>query len=164
MRRSPMPARVTPLPRGDGPGRTADVIVLRGGGKVVPFPAPKRPKDTIPASVRRIVTERDMGLCVYTGRPAVHIHHRRLRGMGGSIADHTACPCNLISLTLEAHELAHRDRFLALAEGLIIPAATAMPWALPVLVHGYEDGSGVQAWPTCDGAWLTCEPDGDGAA
>ena len=164
MRRSPMPARVTPLPCGDGLQRTADVTILRGGGKVVPFPAPKRPKDTIPASVRRIVTERDMGLCVHCGQPAVHIHHRRIKGLGGDTRAHSDCPCALVSVCLEGHELAHHDRFLALAEGLIVPRATPLPGLLPVLVHGYEDGSGVRAWPTCDGEWLTYEPDGGSAA
>ena len=53
MRRSPMPARVTPLPRGEGLQRTADVIMIRGGGKVLPFP--KRPEDTIPENAWRLV-------------------------------------------------------------------------------------------------------------
>jgi hypothetical protein len=53
MRRTPMSARVTPLPRGNGPQRTADIIVLRGGGKVLPFP--KQPKDTIPVNAWRLV-------------------------------------------------------------------------------------------------------------
>ena len=48
-----MPARVTPLPRGEGPRRTADVIILRGGGKVLPFP--KRPKDTTAVNAWRLV-------------------------------------------------------------------------------------------------------------
>jgi len=39
-----------------------------------------------------------------------------------------------------------------------------MPWALPVLVHGRDDGSGVRVWPTCDGRWVDYEPEGPGAA
>ena len=140
------------------------MIVLRGGGKVVPFPAPKRPRDTIPARVRRIVTARDMGLCVHCGMPAVHIHHRRVKGAGGDLREHTDCPCALVSICLDGHERAHRDRFYGLAEGLIVPRATPLPGLLPVLVHGLEDGSGVRAWPTCTGEWQTYEPDGDGAA
>ena len=160
-RRTPMPARVVPL-RPAQPQRLAGVTIIAGRGLVIPFP--QRPKDTIPANVRRIVAARDMGLCVYTGRPAEHIHHRRLRGMGGAAGDHTACPCNLVSLTFEAHEYAHRNRLVALAEGLIVPAATPVPGLLPVLVHGLEDGSGLRVWPTCDGRWIDYEPDGDGAA
>ncbi len=49
-------------------------------------------------------------------------------------------------------------------EGLIIPQATPLPRLLPVLVHGYEDGSGQLSWPTCAGEWLTFEPEGGGAA
>jgi len=159
-RRTPL-ARVTPLRRGEP---LATVTILTGGGKVLPLARPKRPKDTIPADIRRIVAERDMGLCVYTGKPATHIHHRRLKGMGGSSDAHANCFCNLVSLTPEAHSLVHRERFLALAEGLIVPAATAMPWLLPVLVHGRDDGSGVRVWPTCDGRWVDYEPEGPGAA
>jgi hypothetical protein len=48
-----MPARVTPLPRGNGLQRTADVISLRGGGQVLPFP--KRPKDTTAVNAWRLV-------------------------------------------------------------------------------------------------------------
>ena len=159
-RRTPL-ARVTPLRRGEP---LATVTILTGGGKVLPLARPKRPKDTIPANIRRIVTERDMGLCVYTGKPATHIHHRRLKGMGGSSDAHANCLCNLVLLDSGAHEYMHKNRFIALAEGVIIPAATVAPWLLPVLVHGRDDGSGVRVWPTCDGEWLTYEPDGGSAA
>ena len=73
-RHSPLVAR-TPLKRGGWPRsvrdlepQQADVIILRGGGKVLPFPRAARPKDTIPAGVRRKVAERDMGMCVLTGK------------------------------------------------------------------------------------------------
>ena len=50
MRRTPMPSRVTPLRR---TGPTADVIILRGGGKVSPFP--KQPKNTTAVNTWRLV-------------------------------------------------------------------------------------------------------------
>jgi hypothetical protein len=54
MRRTPMPARVTPLPRGKGLHRAglADVTVLQGGATVLPFP--KQPTSTIPATLRLV--------------------------------------------------------------------------------------------------------------
>jgi len=159
-RRTPL-ARVTPLRRGEP---LATVTVLTGGGKVMPLARPKRPKDTIPADIRRIVAERDMGLCVHCAKPAVHIHHRRIKGHGGDTRPHTDCPCALVSVCREHHDQAHRERFFGLAEGLIVPRETPLPGLLPVLVHGFEDGSGVRAWPSCTGEWLTYEPDGDGAA
>lgn len=170
MKRSPMPPRTVPMPRAsrlqvagkDGVPELASVTAIGSGGRVLPLR--KAARDTIPARVRRIVAERDMGLCVYTGKPAGHIHHRRLKGMGGASSAHTDCPCNLVSLTLEAHEFAHRNRPVALAEGLIVPANTAHPGILPVLVHGLEDGSGLRVWPTCDGRWTDFEPDGGSAA
>ena len=135
-----------------------------GGAVVIAFPAQRSApaRDTIPRKVRRLVAERDMSLCVYTGKPAEHIHHRRLKQMGGSSDEHASCPCNLVSLTWTAHEFVHRNRFIALAEGLIVPRATPLPGLLPVLVHGYEDGSRARAWPTCTGEWQTHEPDGGG--
>lgn len=157
--RTPL-SRVTPL-RQQAP---AEVIVITGGGQVVPLRKPSRPKDTIPPRVRAAVARRDMGMCVYTGKPAEHVHHRRLRGMGGTSDPHAHCPCNLISLASGAHEWAHANRREAEAEGLIIPAATPKPWLIPVLVHSYEDGSGLWAYPSCDGEWLTYEPDSGGAA
>ena len=160
-------ARSQPLGRSQGLTRTGFLQVVSGdGAPVITFPARKaqRVRDTIPRDVRRIVAKRDMGLCVYTGRPFEHIHHRRLKGMGGTDDEHANCPCNLICLTMGAHEFAHRNRFAALAEGLIVPRSTRLPGLLPVLVHGYEDGSGVRVWPSCDGRWLDYEPGGGGAA
>ncbi len=126
---------------------------------VIKFPERKTPqaRDTIPPAVRRLVGRRDM---------AEHIHHRRLKGMGGTSDDHADCPCNLVSLTFEAHEFMHRNRFVAVAEGLIVPASAPLPGLLPVRVHSHEDDSGAWAWPTCDGRWIDCEPepDGNGAA
>jgi len=122
------------------------------------------PRDTIPPDIRRLVTRRDLGLCVHCGLPAKHQHHRRLKGHGGDTRAHADCCCNLVSLCVAGHELAHRERFFALAEGLIVPGAARLPGLLPVLVHGYEDGSGVRVWPTCTGEWIDYEPDGGSAA
>lgn len=162
MQRNTGLSRTTPLrPGKDYTGlKRASLTVVRDIGSA---PATKRAKrDTIPPDVRRLVAARDMGLCVHCAQPAEHQHHRRVKGMGGDTRAHTDCPCNLVSLCSADHELAHRDRALALAEGLIIPRATPLPRLLPVLVHGV--GSGTRAWPTCTGEWIDFEPDGGSAA
>lgn len=161
-------ARSAPLGRSQGLSRTGFTLI-RGGGDgaaVIPFPERKTPqvRGTIPREVRRLVARRDMGLCVHCAKPAVHQHHRRIKGYGGDSRPHTDCPCNLLSVCLKSHELAHGKRFEALAEGLIVPRSTRLPGLLPVLVHGYEGDPGARGWPSCDGRWLTYEPDGDGAA
>jgi hypothetical protein len=124
------------------------------------------PRDTIPAPVRRLVRLRDLNLCVHCGQRADHQHHRLLKGMGGSTGPHANCPCVLVSLCHLCHSWVHLDasRLEAMAEGLIIPRATPLPRLLPVLVHGFEDGAGQKAWPSCDGRWLGGGPDGVGAA
>lgn len=150
--RAPL-ATVTPL---RSVGLTAPVVPLR--------PGRASPRDTIPAKVRTLVRARDENLCVHCGRPADDIHHRRLKGIGGSSDAHANCPCLLVSLCRACHDWAHANRREAEAEGLIIPRATPRPWLLPVLVHGYGDGGGQTAWPSCDAHWLPEEPEGDGAA
>jgi hypothetical protein len=159
---SVIPLRPAQPDRRNGLRAVGFTTIPGDGARVTPLRA--RPKDTIPKNVRRMVTERDMGLCVHCGTPAVHIHHRRLKGMGGTSAEHAHCPCDLVSVCLEHHDRAHRDRFFGLAEGLIVPASTPLPGLLPVMIHGPQDGNGARAYPTCDGRWIKYQPDGDGAA
>jgi hypothetical protein len=149
-------------------GFTTLHVVSSDGAAVLAFPERRasRSRDTIPASVRRIVAARDLGMCVHCGRVADHQHHRRIKGMGGSTDPHANCPCVLVSLCAPCHSWVHLEasRAEALAEGLIIPRATPMPRLLPVLVHGFEDGGGQTAWPTCGGQWLSFEPSGGNVA
>lgn len=171
MKRSSLPQRQTGIRRAVPLKRTGSLRavtwfpVVVDGGLATPGPRPKpRPKDTIPPGVRSRVAARDYGLCVHCSQPASHQHHRRIKGMGGDTRPHTNCPCNLVSLCagLGCHEWAHANRREAEAEGLIIPRAIPKPWLLPVMLHG--PGGGITAWPTCDGRWLTFEPDAGGAA
>jgi len=160
-------ARSQPLGRSQDLTRTEFLQVVSGDGAVViTFPERKTPRvrDTIPRNVRRLVAKRDMGLCVHCAKPAAHQHHRRIKGIGGDTRPHSDCPCVLVSLCTQCHEFVHRNRFAALAEGLIVPRSTRLPGLLPVLVHGYGDGSGVRAWPSCGGQWLDFGPDGGGVA
>jgi hypothetical protein len=175
MKRSPLPppttelARIIPLRSGQPLQRRQGlravgftVRIYDGGATERVTPLKPRPKDTIPKKIRTIVNGRDYGLCVRCSGWAEHQHHRRLKGMGGSVAPHANCACVLVSLCHRCHDWAHANREKAEAEGLIIPRATLQPYLLPVLVHG--PGSVSKALPTCDGRWLSYEPSGDGAA
>jgi hypothetical protein len=161
-------ARSKPLGRSGNLTRTGFVLraVKDDGAAVIAFPERKtlQARNTIPPGVRRLVAARDMGLCVHCAKPAVHQHHRRIKGIGGDARPHSDCPCVLVSLCAQCHEFVHRNRVVALAEGLIVPRAALLPGLLPVLVHGYGDGSGARAWPSCTGEWLDFEPDGGSAA
>jgi hypothetical protein len=120
-------------------------------------------RDTIPERVRKQVARRDDGQCVKCARPAGHQHHRRLKGIGGDPRPHTDCACNLVSLCHDCHEWAHKKgRARAEAEGLIIPNSELSPWLHSVMVHD-ESGSGVTAWPCCDGHYTAIEPEGAAA-
>ena len=175
MRRSSLPPRTTELARVIElrPGQSLprrqglrSVGVYDGGAERV-TPLRPRPKDTIPLKVRTLVKDRDYGLCVHCSRPADHIHHRRLKGDGGDTGPHTDCPCNLVCVCWLCHSWAHAERTESEPEGLIIPRATLRPSLISVALHGFEDGGGAEAWPSCDGEWLDYEPGSpgpDGAA
>ncbi len=123
----------------------------------------------IPRKVCRQVDKRDTWngtrCCVKAGcgKPGLlHRHHRRIKGAGGDPRAHTDCACNIVTLCGEHHEWAHRNRREAEAEGLIISAEVTEPGLHPVMVG--TENSGVTAWPTCDGRWITEAPAARGAA
>ena len=182
MKRVQMPPRTVPLAPG-GPlaryqelSRSAGLqgarlaLVDRDGAPAVPLRQEQqrgRTPSTIPPDVLDLVDARDGHMCVRCGRvrKVIEHHHRRIKGMGGSVADHTECPCCIVSVCpwwteSACHPWAHANRPEAEAEGLIIPRAAEFPWLYSVMVHSQHDGSGAKAWPTCRGAWTTDEPEG----
>ena len=85
-------------------------------------------RDEIPPSVRKAVRVRSGGWCECgCGRPAEHVHHRKLRSQGGR---HELV--NLLHLSFYCHDEAHRNRSRAEALGLIVPA-WADPADVPVI-------------------------------
>lgn len=60
------------------------------------------------STVRKQVIERDDGGCVRCGREAQHVHHRKLKGIGGTGDDKLKYGfANLISLCFECHSEIH---------------------------------------------------------
>ena len=121
-----------------------------------------RHDETFPPLVAAQITARDPW-CVLDGSPrGLHLHHRRVRGIGGDPRPHADCACNGVRLCSACHARIHdtaEGRVLAEAEGLIIPRVTAYPGSLSVLVHLEDDAGGPEMWPTCDGRWLDCRPE-----
>lgn len=123
-------------------------------------------RETFPPTVTALIVARDPW-CVLCGSPrGLHLHHRRIRGMGGDPRPHAACACNGVRLCHRDHARVHdtdEGRLLAEAEGLIIPRITALPGSLAVLVHTEDDAGGMTKWPSCDGRWLDYAPTGAAA-
>lgn len=86
--------------------------------------------------VRDLVKARSGGVCEVCGvAAAVHMHHRRPRGMGGSRAPSTNTASNLLHLCLACHtaiESASRTR--ATSYGWLVPAAVDDPGMVPALL------------------------------
>ncbi len=81
----------------------------------------------------RLVRLRSNGLCEFYGcsRTADHIHHRRPRRMGGTVAVEANLPSNLSHLCVDHHSWVESNRAEAKVLGLLLPA-TADPAAVPV--------------------------------
>lgn len=59
-------------------------------------------------TVRKLILNRDDGRCVRCGREAEHIHHRKLKGSGGTSDDNLKYGFeNLISLCFKCHSWVH---------------------------------------------------------
>lgn len=116
-----------------------------------------RHDETFPPAVAALIAARDPW-CVLCGSPrGLHLHHRRIRGIGGDPRPHADCACNGVRICARDHARIHdtgEGRVLAEAEGLIIPRVTALPGSLSVLVHLEDDRGGMEKWPSCDGRWL----------
>jgi len=112
--------------------------------------------------VKRDVFSRDDAQCVACGELAVDVQHRIARGNGGTRDSSIAYGMpNLISLCRACHETCEaRDRHMHAAGYWLY--SWQDPVHEPVMLQGF--GGGQIAWPSCDGEWLTYEPDGDGAA
>mgnify|MGYP000872268132 FL=1 len=158
MKRSPMPARKTPM-------RRTSLRVVADGER----PKSKRPKMTGPRAVERLVIiSRAGGSCEVCGQPvaliddgevtpisAFSIHHRQPRGMGGSSVEAINTAPNLLlvcgSGTTGCHGLIESQRAISKANGWLVPHPTN-PADVPVLIF-----AGVRVYLTPDGRYRETE-------
>lgn len=88
----------------------------------------------IPAASRRLVEDREQGLCLRCGGKGTDWHHRRSR----SVRDgHTHCGCNGVLLCRVDHAWAHGNPALAQAQGWIVSRYVDEPSSVAVVTrHG----------------------------
>ena len=80
-------------------------------------------------AARKLVNDRDGGLCVRCGSEATDIHHRQLRGLGGSSDPETNYnPANLVSLCRSCHDYVHQNPDAGYQSGLLVHS-----WETPAL-------------------------------
>ena len=96
--------------------------------------------------VRDIITRRSQGVCERCGvNPAVQIHHRRPRAMGGTRRPDTNLPANGLHVCPACHCAIESDREEALRHGWLV-LQRHEPFLVPVFRRGewvslYDDGS-----------------------
>lgn len=87
-------------------------------------------------AVRGVVEARSGGVCERCGtNPAVQIHHRRPRSMGGSRRKDTNLPANGLSVCVPCHCAIESDRDEALRHGWLVRQGRD-PKLVPVFRRG----------------------------
>ncbi|WP_433568107.1 hypothetical protein ACQP1O_42905 (plasmid) [Nocardia sp. CA-151230] len=93
-----------------------------------------------PASARRLIAARSGGICEIADCPeaAVHMHHRRPRGLGGTSVPWVNRAANGLHICLEHHAFIESHRTLALVQGWLISQHMVEKQAadVPVLRRG----------------------------
>jgi len=85
----------------------------------------RKRRATGPSSeVQQLVIERSGGRCERCRAPAVDIHHRKARGMGGTRDPRINCASNLVALCRGCHELIESRRTRSYGQGWLIPNAS----------------------------------------
>jgi hypothetical protein len=166
--RTPMPARTKPLRARKGltlssalktrtplkRGKPLAQVSAKRAAAGTPKRKPAKPEG-FPEAIRKAALERDHGHCIACGDDrALHVHHRRIKGMGGDSRAHTDCLCNAATLCHLCHLFVHAQRREAEAQGFIVPRRTKLPGSISVMVHG-AGGDGSALFPACDGQWST---------
>jgi len=89
-----------------------------------------------PKPVRDLVHARSGGFCERCGeQPAVQIHHRRPRGMGGSSREDTNNAANALHLCVGCHQWIESNRAEAVEMGWLV-RQESKPLHMPVLLRG----------------------------
>lgn len=140
------------------PGCQAWHLRRRPVGAVTRKPAPKDTgAEGFPEAIRKAAIERDHGHCIACGDDrALHVHHRRIKGMGGDSRAHTDCLCNAAVLCRLCHLWAHAQRRESEAQGFVVSRETELPGSISVMVFG-PGGGGATLFATCDGQWSSSQ-------
>lgn len=101
-------------------------------------------------AVKRLIIDRDNGLCCRCDRLGTDIHHRRPRGMGGTRRPDTDQPPNGVLLCRTCHVWVEANRADATAEGWLVGQSTD-PATVPVWRHR-------SWWLLDDGGWTATDP------
>lgn len=89
-----------------------------------------------PKPVRDIITRRSRGVCERCGtNPAVQIHHRRPRAMGGTRRPESNLAANGLHVCPGCHCAIESDREEALKHGWLVRQGQE-PWTVPVFRMG----------------------------
>jgi 5-methylcytosine-specific restriction enzyme A len=73
------------------------------------------------AEVRKIILTRDEGLCLRCGLEATDVHHRKVKGMGGTKDEKVAYGyANLISVCRYCHNWIHANPSIAYKYGFLV--------------------------------------------
>jgi 5-methylcytosine-specific restriction enzyme A len=128
MKRSPAPARRTPLRRRAGLARRRWPIRSESERRSA--------SSHYAAGARDLIRDRD-GCCVLCGGPDVDAHHRLPRGRGGARWDQSRVALSrLVWLCRECHRWVESRRTLAYGLGLLVRHGITPCSAIPVSRHG----------------------------
>lgn len=137
MRRTPMPARRTPLRNTKALARKTPLRAVSAGTQARSRARRTNPPPAVSPTVRALLLERAGGRCEVCGAPTlvtgVNVHHRQPRGAGGSKTPSVNEPPNLLHLCPPCHGLVESQRALAYTHGWLVKRPTD-PACVPVLL------------------------------
>src|SRR5690606_5369106 len=101
------------------------------------------------AETRQAVLDANLGRCAGCDRPAVEVHHRRPRGMGGTSRVELGAACNGVGLCRNHHRWAETHRVEARRIGWLLDVGDD-----PAVVPWWASVWGYVRWVLDDDTWL----------
>lgn len=86
---------------------------------------------------RRLILARDSGKCLRCLGEAADVHHRKLKGAGGSCPETEFGLANLVSLCRDCHSFCHLNPALAYSAGFLVHSWDD-PAEIPLRVGSYS--------------------------